>query len=389
MKALDRTKVPTPKHRAWAVAHGTPWEVSFPRRGVVPGKRRFFSTEQDANEAITEWLRGDTSTGLSKRLVDEVLYIRSMLPKGTSLTDLWRFYAQHHTGLIVATVKKVADAYLVDLKRSPSKKYREEQERVIEQAVEFFGAETLFSALPKARLIEFIKEPGSYWNRYGRKRVVRCLISKARELDAIKVDPLDGWKFEKAPKSTPHTLHFEEVQKIMEHVLATRPEFVPCFALQLFAGIRSEELCRPDEKGKRALRWEDITFGQSIDVPIEVSKTNDRRVISFWPAALTHWLNAVKVERKGRVCVIQEYTDAKSDLIEEVEGVNFQQNDFRRTYASNAYALHGALVQDWMGHTDGRMLKKHYRDFVPVEKAKVFFESKPAAQHQNVIALTA
>lgn len=388
MTSLLRSKTPTPKYRAWAAKSGTPWEVSFPTRGALKGKRRFFATEADALAAVKDWLRGDASANLGKRTVDEVAYLQGLLPSGVSLTDAVRYYLQHHRNVAEATLGSIAEAYLTDCRRSSSAKYQETMGYSVASVVEHFGADTLFSALSKAQLIQFIKAPESYWVRYGRKRAVSCLITKARELDAIGSNPLEGWQFEDAPKATPHVLTNAEVQRLMEHTLAVRPELIPSFALQLFAGIRTEELCR-DEEGKRALTWEDITFGQRIDVPIEVSKTDDRRVITFWPEALTHWLNAVPGERTGLICPVAQLDDAKSKLLADLDGVNFRQNDFRRTYASNAYALHGALVQDWMGHTDGRMLKKHYRDFVEPTQAKAFFASKPPSTPNNVIALTA
>lgn len=372
-----------PKFRSWSGS----WEVYFPKRGSVPAQRRFYPSEESARSAIAEWRRGDTGTSLSKRQVDEVLYVTGLLPSGVTLTDAVRFFIEHNAGLARVTVGQCAEAYRLLLKRQASDKYAEEQGRVITEVEKLLGAETVFSTIPKATLIETINAPETYWTRYGRKRAVSCLISKALELGGLKDNPLANWRFEKAPKKTPHVLSNEAVQSIMERVLAERPELVPCFALQLFAGIRTDELCRKDKKGKRALRWEDIDIGTRITVPIEVSKTGDKRVIDFWPAALTNWLNAVGGSRKGRICPVEKLDDAKSKLLSDMP--EFQQNDFRRTFASNAYALHGAKTQDWMGHTDGRMLKKHYRDFRTPEQAEAFFASKPATLPNNIIAITA
>lgn len=380
------TMQPTPKYRSWSSS----WEVYFPARGAVPGKRRFFATEELANSAISEWKKGNTKAHLGQRAADTALYAQSLLPEGVTLTDAVRFYLEHNQGLTKVTVSAVAEAYKLDIARTASEKYEAEQKRVVDILVTRLGADTLFSSLSRATLIGVIKEPNSYWNRAGRKRALSCLITKARELGAIRTNPLDGWTFEDAPKSTPHTLSNETAQSILEHVLAKRHDLLPCFALQLFAGIRTEELCRPDEDGRRALRWEDLTPGSKIEVPVEVSKTKDRRVIAFWPEALTSWLNAAGIDltkAKGRICALVNLEDAKTKLLADFS--DFEQNDFRRTYASNAYALHGALVQDWMGHTDGRMLKRHYRDFIDPEKAKAYFTSKPPSTPANVIPLSA
>lgn len=383
--------VSTPVYRAWAEKHGTPWEVTFPRRGAVLLKRRYFPTEQLALDAIKAWNDEKPETGLGKRLLDEVLYVRSLLPSGVSFTDLWRFYSQHHAGLVDVTLETVCSDYITELKKQKkSPDYIEEQENNVKNAKEDLGATTVFSALSKGRLLKFIKAPDSYWSRYARKRLVSVLISKARELEAIKVNPLDGWKFEDAPKKTPHTLKLWEIEAILEFTLKERPELVASFALKLFAGIRTEELCRTPSGTKRPLSWDDIVFGEKIDLPVAVSKTNDRRVITFWPAALTHWVAAgVGLDKlKGTICPVNELDDAQCAVIRRLNKargdaglplVDFQQNDFRRTYASNCYAIHGAATADWTGHSL-KVLKKSYRDFIEKPAAEAYFASKPINQ---------
>jgi integrase len=381
--------LPIPKFRSWSSS----WEVYFPKRGATEGQRRFFPTEAAALAEINRWATGKKPAAhISQRKVDILHQCEALLPAGTDVLEAVRFFLEHHQGLTKVTVQTAADSYKLDLKRNASAKYEEEMSRVVDLAVVALGADTVCSSLSRAGLIEVIKAPESYWNRYAMKRAVSCLLTKARELGALKTNPLDGWRFEDAPKATPHTLTNETSQDILDHVLVERVDLIPSFALQKFAGIRTEELCRPDETdgSKRALRWEDLTAGLKVEVPVEVSKTGDRRVITFWPAALTNWLNAFNpdwAKLKGRICPVENLEDIKSKLL--TGFADFKQNDFRRTYASNAYALHGALVQDWMGHTDGRMLKKHYRDFVDAEKAKAYFESKPAVQPSNVISISA
>lgn len=373
-----------PKHRPWAEIHGTPWEVTFPKNGAVPRKRTFYPTKDAALAAIADWEKGRTHLSLGKRKVDELLYCEAILPAGVSITDACRFYIEHNSGQNNVTIGDVASLYLVDLKRAKkAEDYQAEMKRTVESAVEHFGKSMLFSALTKAKLLTYIKGGETYWVRYARKRAVSVLISKARDLEAIRLNPLDGYTFEDAPKSTPHFLKLEDTQAILDYTAQHKPELVTPFALQLFAGIRTEELSRNEVNGKRPLRWSDIKFGESITVPVEVSKTGDRRVVDYWPAALTNWLDK-PAKADSQVCTVSELDDAKSKLIkalnkervaQSLPEVDFRQNDFRRTYATHSVQLFGGeKTKDRLGHQESsKVLKKHYDGLSTKHQAEAHF----------------
>jgi integrase len=379
-----------PTFRAWAVQHGTPWEVVFPASGALPRQRRFFATEEEAKTEASQFTKGrKPEAALGSRTLDEVQYCRALLPSGVSLTDCVRYYLQSHSGVSSVTIQEVCDSYLLDLKsQRKSEDYQVEQARWASVFAAELGAESLFSTLGKAVLLKFIKsDTESYWNRYGRKRITSCLITKAIEMEALKVSPLVGWKFEEAKKSRPHFLTLADVTTILQYAEAHKPELVPAFALQLFAGIRTEELCRNAVNDKRPLEWKDITFGTRIDLGPEVTKTGDRRVIDFWPEALTSWMAPHK-KTEGRVCELVELDNAKSKLIRDLNAalkadgkspVDFRQNDFRRTYASHvcAYFQDASKAQLYLGQRDKDVLWEHYREYISEGDAKAYFVSKP------------
>jgi hypothetical protein len=376
------TDRPKPEYKEWAAKSGTPYQVTFPKRGATPTKRRFFKTAEEAEAEIEKWMKDrKPEASLGKRVVDEVVYWRSILPAGVTIGDCCRFYLAHHSGASV-TVKETAELYLADLKaQKKAEKYREEQERMAGIVVAELG-------VGKPRLLKFIKaDTDSYWNRYARKRIISCLISKARELGGLPGNPLDGWRFEDAPKGTPHFLQLWEVEAILNYTLRHKPDLVTSFALQFFAGIRTEELCRSEVNGKRPLRWSDITFGESINIPVEVSKTNDRRVIDYWPPALSNWITKPG-EGEDRVCSYEGLDDAKSKLIKalnkersekELPLVDFRQNDFRRTYATNSVQMFGGeKTKERMGHEeDSKVLKKNYDGLTTKPKATAYYQSRP------------
>lgn len=386
----------TPKFRQWSSS----WEVYFPKRGHLKGQRRFFPTEADANSAIAKWnADAAPSSYLSMREVDQLTLCKSMLPSGVTLLDAVRFYLEHSHSGVRMTLAEVAKAYLQDLKvQKRSEDYRATMESDVAKALAGLGADRTVDTLKRHEYIAYIKSGETFWVRYGRKRAVSCLISKARELGAVGSNALEGFTFEDAPKATPHTLTLSDTQAILEFTLKTRPDLLPSLAFKLFAGIRTEELCRNEVNGKRPLLWEDVTVGQSINVPIEVSKTNERRVVDFWPEALTFWLNASPLVFPGRICPVAELDNETSRLIvalnkarvlEGLKPVDFQQNDFRRTYASMSYAVRGGeKTADSTGHSL-KVLKKHYRDFKTETEAKAYFSLKPLEQSPKVVAMTA
>ena len=406
MNAKDAPKELEPKYRKWAEKHGTPWEVVFPRRGAVANKRRFFATSEEAWTEISKWKKGEVSIGLGKHKVEEVLYCESLLPPGTTLREAVRFFIDHHSGSNSVTLGMVLKDYMAGLEREKrSEAYRETQIAFSQVMLTELGADTLFSTLTKGVLLRFIKNDGSYWNRYGRKRIASCAITKAQEMEAIKVSPLDGWQFERLAKTTPHYLKTDDAEIILAYAQQHAPELLPSFALQLYAGIRTEELCRTAVDNKRPLQWSDVTWGEKIIVYSEVSKTNEERCIEFWPQALTRWAQAgLPIGKEGplpltgRVCPVENLDDAKSKLIralnkqrkdQKLEPVDFRQNDFRRTYGTNvcAYFQSTAQAKLMMGHErDSGTFGKHYKGPQERERAVRYFTGSPQARPQLAAA---
>lgn len=380
-----------PVYRSWASVSGTPWAVVFPKRGLIPNKRRFFQTEDAAFAAISAWKSGDESVGLGKRKIEEMLWCESVLPSGIALRECVQFYLEHSTGIVSSTVGKVCELYLDDLRlQGRSESYQSIQGRMAIIITQQLGADTLFSLLGKTTLLGFIRGGSTHWVRYARRRIVSALVTKAIELDAIKTNPLAGWRMLDAPlRGRPHFLNLKDTEAFLSYARLKRPDCVAAFAFQCFAGIRTEELCRNMVNGKRPLEWADVKWGRLIDVGSEVSKTNHRRIIRFWPEALTNWC-ALSSNRKGPICPKCYLQDVKSKLvrkmnIERKAGglplVPFKQNDFRRTYASHSVQLIGAeKTQTHMGHAENSsILKKHYEEYVEPHEAVAYFASRPSS----------
>lgn len=388
--------------------------VYFPQRGMLQAKRRYFATPEAATDEVLKWSKDRKPDAvLGKRAVDDVLWAQSLLPPGITIRDAIRFYVEHHSAATSAsklTLKEVTDIIEADLLRmKKSKSYRANINGSAARINKALGKDTQVSMLTKATLIRFIRDGAEYWDRFGRKRIASLVCSKAVELEIFKHSPLLGWKFETQPKKSVHFLSNEDAQVILDYFFDSYPDYLPAVALQLFAGIRTEELAREDEggrNGKRALRWEDLVWGTRISIANEVSKTGEGRIIEFWPEALTNFLTPFR-KTTGRILAMPKSVEAakfnfgsdKSHILEDLnsarvkEGlapVDFRQNDFRHTFATNLAATQGIVVtQTCLGHSNHQMIKRYKNGLRMKEPSVAFFAMKPTRIIDNVIAMTA
>lgn len=383
------TGLPVPKRREWAAKHGTPWEVAFPKTATSDYQRKFYATEEEAKKAISDWSSGrDPSEAVGKRRLDSLLSAERLLPAGVTILDAVRFYLSKNGNQSTVTIATLCDSYLskIELEKAADK-YVEEQKRMVAIAKKELGEKSLaVSTLTKARLVSFImSDKASYWNRYARRRIASVLVSQAREMEVFKENPLEGWELKKPKSKRPSYLQVWEVKAIMDFVWENRRDLVPAFALQLWAGIRTEELCRVVTDDKRPLDWADLDFGRKIKVEAEVSKMGTRGVIDFWPEALTHWLAPFK-KPKGVICPVLEFDDVKSKLMKALNkrrkdlnqpAVKFRQNCFRHSYASYTCSFwqDAGRAQLALRQIDKDVFWTNYREYVTEDDAKLYMGS--------------
>jgi integrase len=188
------------------------------------------------------------------------------------------------------------------------------------------------------------------------------------------------------PKKPPGFFTIEELSALLAWTQEHYPRILPAFLLQVFFGIRTEELARSATTTKRPLQWGDIAFGRAVDVPTAVSKTHERRVVDFWPPAATAWLasyfnpDGSCKEALDSPVAIPNYSAEKSEKIAK-SGVKMKQNVFRHTYASYlvAHFQSAERVALLLGHRGSDMLFRHYRDYVAKEQADRFINLKPSS----------
>jgi integrase len=155
----------------------------------------------------------------------------------------------------------------------------------------------------------------------------------------------------------------------------------PALVVQLFAGIRPEEVC-PIYMDKERLAWEHFDFAARIvRVPAAVSKTRRARVIEGLPPALWAWLALVPREKR-----VGPLHDGQSDHLRRrlkaglPAGVPWISRGPRKSFATHAVAFTGEVgkVALWLGHEGNpTMLHRHYRGLVTKADGAKFFGMRP------------
>ncbi|NLX26973.1 MAG: site-specific integrase [Lentisphaerae bacterium] len=152
-----------------------------------------------------------------------------------------------------------------------------------------------------------------------------------------------------------------------------RSELIPFFAIAFFAGVRPEEIMR--------LEWKDIDLSLGeIHIRAGHSKTRQARIVHL-SDNLKKWLLQCP-QKEGSIFPYSE-TSLKRwrKEVHQKAGVEVIHDGARHTFATFYLALHGLddTLQE-LGHTDPKMLFKHYRGLAKNRKAQAqkFFEIAPA-----------
>lgn len=154
-------------------------------------------------------------------------------------------------------------------------------------------------------------------------------------------------------------------------------DLLPALAVQLFAGLRPEEVA-PRMPEKARIGWDAFLFSEKIvRVPAEVSKSRRSRLMEGLPDALWIWLESVPAaQRRGPIWGLSEqaYRLRLKTRLKRAE-VDWLRDGFRHTFATYAVALtsDAKKVSLWLGHTDSDVLHQHYRGLATLAQATAFF----------------
>ncbi len=166
-------------------------------------------------------------------------------------------------------------------------------------------------------------------------------------------------------------LSLTECEKILFGIKYHRP----ALALQLFAGIRPEEI---HGLHKPPLLWKHVnTADHLIRVPREVAKTDKPRLIQGLPPAVWAWLGRPG-DPEAPVCPVQAIEIRRA--ARRILGYPLPYDAFRHTFITNAVALLGEAgsVSMWIGH-EGRtsLIFNTYMGLLPKADAVKFWALRP------------
>jgi integrase len=184
----------------------------------------------------------------------------------------------------------------------------------------------------------------------------------AKETEAVKI-----------ATHTPEIHTPKEVTALLAEAEARYPDFIPYLAIAFFGGVRPQEITR--------LEWQDIdlTLGE-IHIKAEYSKTNSARIVHL-SGNLSAWLFKYQ-KPEGLVFPYSDSTRTRwrSEVYEQAK-VRSISDGARHTFATFYLALNSLddTLQE-LGHTDPKMLFRHYRGLAKNRKAQAtkFFNIMPA-----------
>lgn len=159
-------------------------------------------------------------------------------------------------------------------------------ESKLNRFTEELGSE-IIARIDRKTLKGWIERQGSKGNQAATFRALRALFRwcAAQEPPLIGKDPTKGLSFKGEATAEPKFLAIEEVKAILEKM---PPEMVSAVALQVFAGIRPEEI---RGKGKPPLTWAHVRIQEKIiRIPADVSKTRRTRILENLPDNIWGWL---------------------------------------------------------------------------------------------------
>ncbi|MCC5848921.1 MAG: tyrosine-type recombinase/integrase [Verrucomicrobia bacterium] len=163
------------------------------------------------------------------------------------------------------------------------------------------------------------------------------------------------------------------------------PRYAVSLALMFFAGVRPQELLRPDNP----LRWENIRLDEGvIFIPQTASKTRSFRTVPI-TENLRDWLERYPGE--GRIAPSESrFRAARTACKKKARVKKWPPDGARHSYATAAGELHGLhKAAGWMGHSGTlTVFQAHYRGLMNRKDAESFFEIRPAPAAGNVIHLS-
>lgn len=349
----------------------TPSHPSAPWRVYHQGRSFWFKNEKDAQAKCDEVAKGQGNK-LTTRELDEYRHAKELLA-GTPLLHAVRYFIERHPQVNrTLTVNSAIDAHLLGYKKSRPD-YYDRKVYLLDKLRDRCG-ESLLATVSPHTIDQLLKAESSDWVRNDLLTHLRVFFRQAAKTKLVPEDPTAAYTFiETKPSKVILTL--ADTRHVLETAEAQFPDILPAVALQLFSGIRTAEITRLD--------WAHVKHGEFINIEPEVAKTHERRVIDWWPKALTTWMP--KVPESGAILPFPKTYEHKKWMLLAVckktkTDFKFGQNAFRHSFCSYAcaYFENAGKATLLAGQHDVDIFFRHYRAYRTKAEAEEYFSISKA-----------
>jgi integrase len=350
------------------------WRVTIGKKFTGTEKRRrFFSSETEANEFIRQTdvasrERGKAAFDISNALAVEALELQNQLqPHGASLTQAVKFFIQNAPIAGKKTINELIPEYL-RTKKNPA--YRRAQEISLLVFAKDFGNKPAAGIFAPALEKWFAGKKWKPLNERNYMRDLSMFFRWAEMRDYVAGNPFDKVKRPTVERTAPEIFNLEETSKL----LAAASEncdlgLLPMYAIGLFSGVRVEEL--------EALTWEMIDWDEGeIRLPGQITKTRMPRNIEIFPA-LRATLRKHLHEKGPIVCSVNLRL-RRQKLIKAAK-ISNKRNALRHSFASYHAAKYRdpGRLQMLLGQETPSVLFRHYIAATRRTDAERYFKLRP------------
>lgn len=338
---------------------------SAPWRLIVDRKDRWFATKKEAEAERKRVLaaRKKSLPTLSAAQVDEYRHCTELL-NGVKLRDAVRFYLNHRPTVDrTMTVNEAISLYLAQRLENPDRvrrdRYVKEMKWHLKALSEGLGTRDLVDVRPAD--VEAMIEGHTTYVKRDRWRALNRVFRWAKGKRYMIHNPCDDVDQIEDPDVTRRYWQIDEAAKVLEFCKTDSPELVAALAIQLYTGIRLEEI--------EHLDWSSVGAKR---IHLKWTKTGPERVISFWPDNLTKALEGFRQDL-GPVAP-KRYMHKRSKMFKR-SGVAHPQNILRHTYATYGLSLFQSADQIalQMGTSAKLVMKTYAGAVVDREVAAEFF----------------
>lgn len=369
------------------------WLVETPASVAASGKReRTYHKTRDAAKTHAAELRarfaehGSNAAAIPPALASDAAKAADLLKQwDTTLTQAAKFYAEEMERRHASRPASEACDEWFELRESDSRPRTLQNYRSTVKKIKEALGERLLATITTEQLQKLICPPGAtpttaaanfrnvraFWLWAAKKGWCEAEIVRAVELPRRTDD-------KEISVLTP-----AEAERLLEAAARYYPQAVPLFAVQLFAGVRPEEITKLDESN----------FSEAgIEMTADVTKKRRRRHINPSPT-LSAWLEKYPFKRcpnwkrvndacrhlaGWEVWADPKFIEGKERLAE--LGKKWPQDVLRHSHATFAVAA-GTDLQTLLfefGHTEGEStLREHYTGRASKKDALAYFSIVP------------